>query len=562
VISLYRFANSSTGCLSFLSIVILNHTTPVLAKTIDLLDTKEKQAGQDVSAHSPISPIISTSNIQIVSENIPQESNVILQGQVTPVDQLVDVQPTNWAFQALQSLIEQYGVLTGYPDQTFRGDRAITRYEFAAALNTILEQIDERMFLERELHLSRNDLEILQRLQSEFSDELSMLQDRVDELETRTAELDANQFSTTTTLSGIVVFGVNGGGFSGDRIVDVTGREITTADPNPTFLYRTTLDFTTSFYGTDALELWLEIGSNGADDNVAGLLEPALGSVLDYSAKPPVEEFGVSRLNYTFSPSEALTISLGPVISLTDYVDLNRYANVSFLDFSTQALVNNYILFPVQGLGAGAAVSWNPDEGAFTARAAYVASSANRSRLESSASVPGIFPLGYILYPDGRADGGLFGDPYQGIVELEYTPSERFTLRLQYSGGNILGGRFDVFGANLELALSDQLAVFGRYGYGSYTDTAFGDLKPNYWMAGVAFSDLFVEGALVGIAAGQPFIASEIGNSTQTNFEAFYNFPINDNIRITPVLQLITDPGNQGVNSAIITGTLRTVFLF
>lgn len=559
MISPYCFANLSIGCLSLLSFVILNCTTPVLAKTIELVNSEENRAREDVSTHSPI---ISTSSTQIVSENIPQEPDVILQEQVTPVDRLVDVQPTDWAFQALQSLIEQHGIPTGYPDQTFRGDRAITRYEFAAALNTILEQIDERMFLERELHLSRNDLEILQRLQSEFSDELSMLQDRVDELETRTAELDANQFSTTTTLSGIVVFGVNGGGFSGDRIVDVTGREITTADPNPTFLYRTTLDFTTSFNGTDALELWLEIGSNGTDDNAAGFLEPALGSVLDYSAKPPVEECGVSRLNYTFSPSEDLTISLGPVISLTDYVDLNRYANVSFLDFSTQALVNNYILFPVQGLGAGAAVSWNPDEGAFTARAAYVASSANRSRLESSTSVPGIFPLGYILYPDGRADGGLFGDPYQGIVELEYTPSERFTLRLQYSGGNTLGERFDVFGANLELTLSDQFAVFGRYGYGSYTDTAFGDLKPNYWMAGVAFPDLFVEGALAGIATGQPFIASEIGNSTQANFEAFYNFSINDNIRVTPVFQLVTNPGNQGDNGTIFTGTLRTVFSF
>ncbi|WP_242055675.1 hypothetical protein [Nostoc flagelliforme] len=64
----------------------------------------------------------------------------------------------------------------------------------------------------------------------------------------------------------------------------------------------------------------------------------------------------MSRLNYTFSPSEDLTLSLGPVISLTDYVDINRYANVSFLNFSTQVLVNNYILFPVQGLKADAAI--------------------------------------------------------------------------------------------------------------------------------------------------------------------------------------------------------------
>ncbi|MBD2242522.1 iron uptake porin [Nostoc sp. FACHB-888] len=543
----YWFANFHImGCLSILSFVILNHATPTLAETVE-----EK-----------LSPVTPTSITQLIPESIPQESGAMLQGQVTSVNQLDDVQPTNWAFQVLQSLIARYDILISYPDQTFRGDQVMTRYEFAVALNVTLKQISEQIAQGTGSRISRDDLEILQGLQEEFSGELSTLQERVDGLAARTAELETNKFSTTTTLSGIVVFGATEGGYSGDRIVDVTGREIATKDPNSTFLYRATLDLTTSFNGTDALELWLEIGSNGADDNAAGLLEPSFGSVLDYSAKPPVEEFGVSRLNYTFSPSEDLTLSLGPVISLTDYVDINRYANVSFLNFSTQALVNNYILFPVQGLGAGAVVRWNPNEGAFTARAAYVAPSASQSRIESSSPVPGIFPLGYILYPNGRGEGGLFGDPYQGIIELEYAPSRTFALRLQYAGGSILGGEFDVFGANLELTLSDCIAVFGRYGYGSYANTAFGDLKPSYWMAGVAFVDLFIENALAGIAVGQPFIASEIGDSTQTNFEAFYNFPINGNIRVTPVFQMITNPANQGVNGAILTGTLRTVFSF
>ncbi|MHC5730392.1 MAG: iron uptake porin, partial [Nostoc sp.] len=52
--------------------------------------------------------------------------------QVTSVSQLSDVQPTDWAFQALQSLVERYGCIAGYPNQTYRGNRAMTRYEFAA----------------------------------------------------------------------------------------------------------------------------------------------------------------------------------------------------------------------------------------------------------------------------------------------------------------------------------------------------------------------------------------------------------------------------------------------
>ncbi|MBC6481709.1 MAG: carbohydrate porin [Hormoscilla sp. GM7CHS1pb] len=74
--------------------------------------------------------------------------------------------------------------------------------------------------------------------------------------------------------------------------------------------------------------------------------------------------------------------------------------------------------------------------------------------------------------------------------------------------------------------------------------------------------DLFARGALAGIAAGQPFIATEVGNGTQTNYEVFYNFPVNDNLRITPLVQVVVDPGNQQDNDTIVTGTLRLVFDF
>ena len=61
--------------------------------------------------------------------------------QVTSVSQLSDVQPTDWAFQALQSLVERYGCIVGYPDGTYRGNRALTRYEFAAGLNAALDRV-------------------------------------------------------------------------------------------------------------------------------------------------------------------------------------------------------------------------------------------------------------------------------------------------------------------------------------------------------------------------------------------------------------------------------------
>ena len=475
------------------------------------------------------------------------------------VSQLKDVAPSDWAYTALLRLIERYGIIAGYPDGTFKGDRVITRYEFATAINEVFQRLEELTDRE-EISVSSEDLATLQRLRQEFKSELITLESRVDELENRTSFLEANQFSTTTRLATFVVLGATAGGFEGDNIVGVTGEEITTDDPNATLLYRTTLILNTSFDGSDALVTWLEIGSNGIDDNTGGFLEPTFGSVLDYSAKPPVEELGISRLYYTFSPLERLNLTFGSTLFLGDYIDTNSYITPSFLSFSTLALSYNYILFPIQGLGAGAVADWNPVDN-INVKAAYVAASANQP-LSDNSFTPGIFPIGYVLYPDGESERGLFGDPYQGAVELEFTPADNFTLRVQYTGGEILSERFDVVGANFEWAISERIGVFGRYGYGSYNNTDFGDINPNYWMAGISFPDLFVSGATSGLAVAQPFIEGEIGNATQINMEAFYNFPVNDNIRITPLVQVITNAGNQDSNGTIVSGTLRTVFTF
>ena len=244
----------------------------------------------------------------------------------------------------------------------------------------------------------------------------------------------------------------------------------------------------------------------------------------------------------------------------TDYIDRNRYASLSFRDFTTEAFDYNKLLFPIEGVSSGAVIDWNPDGGPFTLRSLYAAANANNPG--DGGLVIGLASFNRLLYPGASGKQGLFGDFYQGTIELEYAPSRSFALRLQYSGGEVFDRRFDVFGANVELALSPQFGIFGRYSYGSYNDTAFGDINPNYWMAGISFSDLFMPRAIAGIAVGQPFIANELGNATQTNFEVFYNFPISENIGVAPLVQVITNPANQDDNGTIITGTLRTVFTF
>jgi porin len=570
---------------SFVTKIHQKHLTDTLVKGVSLL-TLSLLTISPANAQTPVSlPGVSASGNKLQAQGSTNSKS-----QITNVNQLSDVQPTDWAFQALQSLVERYGCIAGYPNGTYRGNRAMTRYEFAAGLNACLDRINELIATATADLVKKEDLATLQKLQEDFTAELATLRGRVDTLEARTAELEANQFSTTTKLQGQAIISVTAGGFDGDRIIDPnpspgnpTGTRIT-SQPNATVLYRAGVDLNTSFFGSDLLKIRLDTGSginafaaDAGKDNAAGLLEPNFGSVIDYSVKPPTNgDIEISRLYYGFQLAKDFRVTIGPSFFPTDFVDFNSYAYLSFRDFSTLAFVNNFVLFPINGASAGAAIDWKPGNGPLSVRALYAATDSANPLQQGPGVIQGLSPFTNILYPRQFAsaanapnsdpnitgDRGLFGDTYQGTVEVEYAPSKAFALRLQYSGGELFKNRFDSYGVNVELTLSQKFGIFGRYGYGNFDNTAFGDIKPNYWMAGVGVRDLFTRGALAGVAVGQPFVVNQIGNSTQTNFEAFYNFPFSREIQVTPSIQVITHAGNQESNGTIVTGTLRTVFSF
>jgi hypothetical protein len=123
--------------------------------------------------------------------------------QVTSITQFSDVKPTDWAYQALSNLIERYGCVAGYPNGTYKGGQAMTRYEAAALLNACLDRITEVT-------------DELKRLMKEFEKELAVLKGRVDGLEAKVGELEATQFSTTTKLKGIATFTIGANSYGGD----------------------------------------------------------------------------------------------------------------------------------------------------------------------------------------------------------------------------------------------------------------------------------------------------------------------------------------------------------
>ena len=171
--------------------------------------------------------------------------------QVTSVSQLSDVKPTDWAFQALQSLVERYGCIVGYPNGTYRGNRALTRYEFAAGLNACLNRVNELIAAATSNLVRKQDVDTLSRLQQEFGTELATLRGRVDVVEARTAQLETQQFSTTTKLNAEAIFAVVGVPTG----QNANGQNIS----NSTILAdRVRLNFDSSFTGKDLLRVRLQ----------------------------------------------------------------------------------------------------------------------------------------------------------------------------------------------------------------------------------------------------------------------------------------------------------------
>ena len=69
------------------------------------------------------------------------------------------------------ALLREWGLVDGYPNQGFKGDRAVSRYEAAMILARTLASLEQR----HHNFTDRQQLSELQRLQSEFASELEML---------------------------------------------------------------------------------------------------------------------------------------------------------------------------------------------------------------------------------------------------------------------------------------------------------------------------------------------------------------------------------------------------
>ncbi|MGL5034042.1 MAG: iron uptake porin, partial [Microcystaceae cyanobacterium] len=230
-------------------------------------------------------PVSSNDKVLNQIDNYATEGQSNSADQVTSVSELRDVQPDAWAFEALKSLVERYGCIVGYPDRTFRGNRALSRWEFAAGLNACMN-VMERLIQEN-VAVLREDIDKLKRLMQEFEAELAALGARVDNLEARTSFLEDHQFSTTTKLTGEVIIAPT-------AIFGTKNTLNNESNNNQAVLQdRVRLQFNTSFSGDDLLVTRLAAGSAQKFKSfypTQNILDPStgqpLGIVGDYYESP------------------------------------------------------------------------------------------------------------------------------------------------------------------------------------------------------------------------------------------------------------------------------------
>jgi hypothetical protein len=516
--------------------------------------------------------------------------------QVTSVNQFSDVLPTDWAYQALSNLVEKYGCVAGYPNGKFKGGNAMTRYEAAALLNACLDRITEVT-------------DELQKLLNEFDTELTVLTSRVDGLESKVGQLQAQQFSTTTKLRGEVSFVIAGApnfdtpvavtpavaavaAVSGTRTVaGVTvncpagttgctgGTRATaarTAKPNATtFNYDARLAFDTSFSGKDLLRTRLRSGNFSS-------LPFGSGSQVFKLDKAETQGAGTSsvwidRLFYTFPVGDEIKLTAGALVRNTEILTFIPSAyKADILDFFNLAGVSGTYN---KATGAGFGFNWKQKvakgkpflvfDANYVAQTGHPVSGTTNGYENSSI---GAFDSESAI--NVLTQFGVRGPNYGAAIAYRYG-SANSALRdanlansLVTSGNSLNGVSIAGFWEPLDSGWAPSISAgYGYYDGGTARATtgvgATQTITTQSWMVGLQWKDVFLKGNNAGFALGQaPFSTDlNVASSQSMMYEFFYKYQVSDNISVTPAIFWVNDY-QRNAYSYTWGGVIQTTFRF
>jgi hypothetical protein len=525
---------------------------------------------------SPAAPRIDDNQCPVTSDQCPAptipadsasapaaEEHSDPMAQVTSVSQLADVQPGDWAFQALQNLVERYGCIAGYPDSSYRGNRALTRYEFAAGLNACISRISELIAAKKptEDYVTKEDLAALQKLQADFAAELATLRDRVETLEARSGELEAQQFSTAAVLGGEVIFGLTGAAGRG-----AGGR----GEKDVVLTQLARLGIVSTFTGKDRLRLELATGNFDG----RGFASPdALNTdmaLLSYQTGFQ-NQIQLDKLEYRFAAfGDRVVFTVRPVgFSLSSvltanspYFDAGRGAISRFAEASP--------IFKIGNLDAGVGFDWLVADtvrlqvaygtrGSSTPERGQGVFGADHSALGAQLLVkPAANILAGVTYVNAYSSDGRL-DTFTGSFNAD---TSGFLIQPEPAQINAVGG-------SLQWRLNPNVTL-GTWGAWIFTDSleSSASATATTYLFSLGLSDPFGrQGDLLAFLFGQPpkLVSGNdvrLDKDTSLHFEVFYRFRVTDNISITPGFFIITNADHNAGNGDIFVGTIRTNFRF
>lgn len=500
--------------------------------------------------------------------------------QVTSVSQLDDVKPTDWAFNALQNLVERYGCIAGYPDGSFRGNRAIARYEFAAGINACWDKINALIAENTENIVSEQDLLALQRLQSEFQAEIKDVQARVDNLEVRNAELKANQFSATTKLIGQAIVSVQG---SNEPDMSLFPGDERKGETNLTMTSSAQLTLATSLTGRDLLLTGLA-GGNLASS--APDLFTNMGR-LAFESDTGNNDIYLNELSYRFPLSE----NFGVVVGTAGVNAVNTFRGINPLEGSGDGSISLFgqrnPILAIGGGRSGIGFDW---------------------QISDRVSLQGIYSTEIANFANDDANAGLIGGRYTLGTQVTLAPTDNLDVGIHYlfnhsPDDNLRTGvgdtqlisplaptnPFDTHAVGATVAWRvNQNLQFGGWGGWTFSNPVglSGSVETTNWAVFAALPNLFRPGNLGGVIFGQPpkITSSTLPNGynlpnfatpnfetgggeggrddTSLHLEMFYRAQINDNLSLTPGVFLIFNPNHNSDNDTLVIGTLRATFRF
>ncbi len=467
--------------------------------------------------------------------------------KLTSITELLDVQPDDWAYQTLQALIDKYGVVAGYSDRTFRGDRPLTRSEFAAALKAAIPKVDLSTFA------TQQDLEALQRLQAEFAQDLQSVSDRVSRLERRLRPV-----SETTKLTGEVIFA--------PILINKTEKadRDQPTDSEFTLSSRVKLNFITSLGGKTQLRTTLKANNIPGIQRATGTDMARLSFQGDSDSRLEIDELSLrSKLHkrvtlFAFAAGGSLnkfTETLNPFLTSSSDGSLSRFGQRN----------------PIyrQGGEVGLGFSFQLSQ-AVSLDVGYVADRVNRPAVGFGNAAYGAIAQLTVEFSKTAGIGFTYIRSFNGLDTN--TGSDRANDPFDDKSNAITA---DSFGVETTIGLSKNLALSGWVGFSRATAR---DLPGNpsasvfNWAITLAVPNLGQEGNLLGFVVGQPpkVTTNEFqrrGNfytdpATSVHLEAFYRIRLSKGISITPGFLIITAPEHNWDNPTIFVGTLRTTFSF